>query len=117
MDVVHIVAYGMLIILALLVARGVYLIGSGREVEHQARSMSVRSGVLASGWMALDALRNFDHPALLKIEELFGVERGGPTVYVHERCGSTNVTKRGAGWYCYECQQQTTAVQEVSKQR
>lgn len=113
MDWVAIALYGGGILLALFLARGVYLIGKGREVEHQARSKSINSSVLATGWMLLDSLRNFDHPLIVKAEQLLGFEQTKPAAYVHKRCGSSNVTKRGAGWYCHDCEQQTTAVKEV----
>lgn len=113
MDVATIALYGGGVVLALLLARGMYLIGTGHGAEHQARSKAVDSTVMSTGFALLDGLRNFDHPLIVKAEQILGLERTAPTKYIHKRCGSSNVTKRGAGWYCHECDQQTTAVEEV----
>ena len=102
------------LLLALAIARGMYLIGSGSEAEHQARSTSVGNDVLGSGWMILDSLRSSSHPAILYIESKLGIDsNAGDQSWRHNRCGSTNVEKWGSSWYCYNCDQQTADVEEV----
>lgn len=99
---------------ALLVARGVYLIGRGTEAEHQARMTSAQSMTVSTGWALLDMLRTGNVPLVGWIEERLGWNQDAKTktVVKHTRCGSTDVTKRGSTWYCYNCNQATEAVEE-----
>lgn len=114
MTPIQLVLLGIGLLFALAIARGMYLIGSGCEAEHQARSTSVGNDVLGSGWMILDSLRSSSHPAILFIESKLGIDtKAGDQLWRHNRCGSTNVEKRGTSWYCYNCDQQTSDVEEV----
>lgn len=51
-------------ILALLLARGMYLIGEGTDVEFDARQKAADSNVVATGFGLLDLLRSADLPVL-----------------------------------------------------
>lgn len=100
-----------ILIIAAFLARGVYVIGQGSDAELQARSASTGSTVMGSGWMLLDSLRSMQLPALSGLESRLGIDsEPGDKVVRHNRCGTTHVVKRGSGWYCYKCEQQTTAV-------
>lgn len=104
------------LIVAALLARGMYLIGSRSNAELEARSLSTGNNVLSTGWVILDGLRTTSHPAIRFIESKLGMEDDTDELVVkHTRCGSTNVVKRGSGWYCYDCEQQTTAIEECEK--
>jgi hypothetical protein len=61
-------------ILALLVARGMWLLGQGTDVEQQARA---RAGgdVTRAGWSLLDMAREADLPFVSAIEDRLGINQ------------------------------------------
>lgn len=61
--------------LALLVARGMYLIGQGGEAELQAREKAADSAVVDSGWFVLDWLREVELPTLEWLEKKLGINQ------------------------------------------
>lgn len=58
--------------LALLLARGMYLIGTGSEAELEARDR-MDGTTATTGWMTLDRLRTGDVPIVSTIEEKLGI--------------------------------------------
>jgi uncharacterized membrane protein YagU involved in acid resistance len=75
MDIVTIAVIVMVGIVAGLLARGMYLIGQGSEVEMEVRSKATDSNIVNSGWMILDWLRNWDSPTLQYIESKLGIDQ------------------------------------------
>lgn len=67
---------GIALILALLVARGMYLLGRDTEVEQAARARS-SGGVSSSGWLLLDRLQTGNVPIVSSIEARLGWDRDG----------------------------------------
>lgn len=66
------VVAGVLVVLALFVARGVYLIGSGADVEYEARDKASGNTVATSGFALLDTLRHGEVPLVSQVEALLG---------------------------------------------
>jgi len=62
-------------IIALLLARGMYLIGTDSDAEIEARQ-KMSGDVSNSGWMLLDKLRHGDLPLVSWIEEKLGLNDG-----------------------------------------
>jgi len=62
-------------IFALLLARGMYLIGSGSDAELEARQ-KMSGDVSRTGWATLDSLRNGDVPVVTWLEEKLGLNDG-----------------------------------------
>lgn len=60
---------------ALLVARGMMLIGQGGAAEQQARSKAADSAVVDSGWFLLDWLRTAELPTIAYFEEKLGINQ------------------------------------------
>lgn len=60
------------VLVLLLLARGMYLIGTGSEAEMEARR-EMSGSVSNSGWMTLDALRSGDLPVVSTVEEKLGL--------------------------------------------
>jgi hypothetical protein len=68
MDVVVLSLGAVGLVFALLLARGMFLIGRGTDAEEQARVLS--SGrVSSTGWMTLDALRDANIPVVVLLEQ------------------------------------------------
>lgn len=63
------------LVVALLVARGMYLIGSGTDAEYQARAKAADVPGAATGFALLDWLRTADLPFLKRIERRLGRTR------------------------------------------
>lgn len=62
-------------LLAILVARGLYIIGRGSEAEMNARAMSADSTVATSGWGVLDSLRQRPMPRVAALEAWLGINQ------------------------------------------
>lgn len=76
MDAIVIAGLSVVGIIALFVARGVYLIGTGGEAEMQARSMGTGNEVTSAGWVTLDSLRDGYVPGVSEIESWLDDRRG-----------------------------------------
>jgi len=62
-------------IFALLLARGMYLIGSGSDAELEARQR-MSGSTSRTGWATLDSLRDGDVPVVSWLEEKLGLNDG-----------------------------------------
>lgn len=76
MDTLTLIGVGVVGSIALLVARGVYLIGTGSAAEMEARSMTSTNAVTSSGWMTLDWLREGYVPGVSELEAWLDQRRG-----------------------------------------
>jgi len=63
-----------LLVVGLFVARGVYLIGQGRDVEYDAREQARGTSVVGTGFQLLDKLRYGDLLIVSEIESFLGRE-------------------------------------------
>jgi len=72
---------GVVLVIALLVARGAWLIGQGTEAEMEARDRT-NGGVSGTGWAFLDALQSGNIPVVSWIETKLGwADDGSDDVY------------------------------------
>lgn len=72
MDIILYAVGGVVLIIALLAARGAYLIGQGSDAELQAREMASGSTTATTGWSLLDALQSGNIPVVSWIEHKLG---------------------------------------------
>jgi hypothetical protein len=72
MDLLLYAAAGVGLLVALLAARGAWLIGQGSEAEMQAREMSGTSTTATTGWSLLDGLQSGNIPVISTIEQWLG---------------------------------------------
>lgn len=75
MDPLVIGVLAVVAILALLVARGMWLLGRGSEAEQAAREKTGGSAVASSGWTMLDGLQHGEVPIVSDIEERLGINQ------------------------------------------
>jgi len=104
--------------IALLVARGMYLIGSGSEAEFEARQQ-LNGVVGSSGWALLDGLRNAELPTVDRALELLGRENRVQQVRVFHCLQCRHEwTHRGGGWpSCPNCGTERTKQLEEGQKK
>lgn len=101
---------GIALVLALLVARGMYVIGSGSDAEFEARNRVNPAGIGSQGFHLLDRLRNGPVPLVSWIENKLGIDgtraqQRGPSVTKFKECptcGSRKAIRNGLE-ECPEC--------------
>lgn len=99
----------------LLVARGVYVIGRGRDVEYKAREKSSSGSVGGTGFQLLDLLRYGDLPLVSTIEEWLGRDDSDERAQCRD-CRNTWVSGQASATpVCPNCgQENTRLVEEVN---
>lgn len=73
MDLLYYAGIAVVLIIALLAARGAWLIGQGTEAELQAREKTSTNTAAVTGWSLLDALQAGDIPVVSWIERKLGL--------------------------------------------
>lgn len=93
MDLLLILAAGIVAVLALLVARGMYLIGQGSDTELDARTKMSQDTLGSTGWSFLDMLRTTDFGPVVWLEDRLGLDSPG------ERCRHHGCTQEPVPGY------------------